>query len=62
MQKALANGRLVSAGPDSPKVAICPSCRGTVEKRRRRRLDGSTTYFYRHKRGVGKGCPRRYSL
>ena len=62
MQKALANGKLVSAGPYSPQVAICPSCGGTVEKRKRRRLDGSATYFYRHKRGVGEGCPHRYGL
>jgi hypothetical protein len=60
MRKALADGKLVAAAPDSPEVAVCPSCGGVVTKRERQKLDGQTTYFYRHKRGVGQGCPRRY--
>ena len=60
MRKALADGKLVVAAPDSPEVAVCPSCGGVVTKRKRRKLDGQATYFYRHKRGVGQGCPRRY--
>lgn len=60
MRKALVEGKLVLAGPDSPNAAVCPSCGGVVKKRKRRRLDGKTTYFYRHKRGVGEGCPQRY--
>jgi hypothetical protein len=26
----------------------------------RQRMDGATTYFYRHKQGQGDDCPRRY--
>jgi hypothetical protein len=53
MRKAMVDGKLMVAGPDSPEVAVCPCCGGVVTKRKRRRLDGQTTYFYRHKRGVG---------
>ena len=62
MQTALVKGKLVPAGPDSLELAICPSCKGMVLKRSRKRHDGGTTYFYRHKRGVGIECPRRYRL
>jgi hypothetical protein len=37
-----------------------PSRRHEVHKRHVTRMDGSVTYFYRHVRGQGKGCPRRY--
>ena len=60
MRDALANGQLVLAVADSPEEAACPSCGGTVTKRRRRKMNGQTTYFYRHMRGVGDGCRRRY--
>jgi hypothetical protein len=60
MLEARVNGRLVIAGPDVPDVAVCPDCGGEVRKRRRRRMDKSVTYFYRHVRGQGKDCPRRY--
>ena len=60
MREAMVNGRLVRAGPDSPEKATCPSCGGVVKKRKRRRMDGQVTYFYRHRTGVGEECPRRY--
>lgn len=60
MRDALVNGRLVLAGEDSPEEAAWPSCSGTVKKRRRRKMSGQVTYFYRHERGVGDGCRRRY--
>ena len=60
MREAIANGRLALAGEDSPEEATCPSCGGTVKKRRRRKMNGQVIYFYRHARGVGDGCPRRY--
>ena len=60
MREAMANGWLVVAGPVSPEKALCPSCGGAVKKRKRLRMDGQLTYFYRHERGVGVGrCPRR---
>jgi hypothetical protein len=60
MRKALVNGKLVAAALDSSEVAVCPSCGGMVTKRKRRKLDGQTTYYYRHNRGVGQDCARRY--
>ena len=60
MREAMVNGRLVLAGPDSPEEAFCPSCGGAVKKRKRRKMDGQMTYFYRHKAGVEKKCPLRY--
>jgi hypothetical protein len=62
MQTAKSGGKLVTAGPESPDVAVCPSCMGIVVKRTRKTLGGGTTYFYRHKRGVGAECPRRYRV
>ncbi len=59
MKDAQINGRLIQATPDSPEVAECPACGGEVHKRKR--TDGGrTTFFYRHRAGVGDGCPRRY--
>lgn len=55
-------GKLVTAGPESPDVAVCPSCTGIVVKRTRKTQGGETTYSHRHKRGVGAGCPRRYRV
>ena len=60
MREAMINERLVTAGPDSPDVATCPACGGIVKKRKRRKMGGGITYFYRHKTGVGEKCPLRY--
>jgi hypothetical protein len=60
MQDARVNGRVVIAAPEAPDVATCPECGAEVRKRQRRRMDKSVTYFYRHRRGQGKDCPRRY--
>ena len=61
MREAMVNGRLVVAGPVSPEKALCPACGGAVKKRKRRRMDGQATYFYRHQREVGEECPRRFN-
>ncbi len=50
----------VTASPDAPTTATCPDCGGTVTLRKRNRMDTTTTYFYRHTRGQGHNCPRRY--
>ena len=60
MKQAEVDGKLVTAGPEAPDTGVCPDCGGEVQKRRRSRMDGSVTYFYRHKRGQGKDCPKRY--
>ncbi len=60
MKKAIAHDKLIVAGPEAPEVAICPDCGAEVVKRKRTCMDGSVTYFYRHKRGEQKDCPRRY--
>jgi hypothetical protein len=60
MLKARVNGDIVVAEPDSPEEGFCPDCGGKVRRRHRTRMDGDITYFYRHIRGEGKHCPRRY--
>ncbi|MCP4536457.1 MAG: hypothetical protein GY832_04860 [Chloroflexi bacterium] len=60
MREAQVNEQTVSAGPDSPDVATCPSCGAIVEKRKRKMMSGHVTYFYRHKTGEGQDCPLRY--
>jgi hypothetical protein len=60
MKNAIVDGKVVIAGPGSPDEATCPDCGTEVRKRRRKCMDGRITYFYRHKRGEGKDCPRRY--
>lgn len=60
VQKARLNGHLVEAGPDSPEQALCPACGEEVCKRRRKVSRNEYTYFYRHRTGVGDGCPLRY--
>jgi hypothetical protein len=60
MKEAEVNGKLVVAGPDAPGKAICPDCSAEVRKRHVTRMDGTVTYFYRHRLGQGKDCPRRY--
>jgi hypothetical protein len=61
MLEAKVEGQLVQAGPDSPEKGRCPACGSTVTKRKRRRMDGSLSYFYRHARGEGMDCPLRYN-
>jgi uncharacterized protein with PIN domain len=48
MRKAKVNTQIVQASPDSPDRARCPQCGAPVVKRKRRRMDGSVVYFYRH--------------
>ena len=60
MQTATNNDTPITAGPNAPTTAICPACGGAVVLRKRKRMDGETTYFYRHKQGQGEDCPHRY--
>ena len=62
MREAEMKGEIVVAGPESPDIAQCPACGGEVHKRSRRRMDGSVSYYYRHKRGVGQHCSKRSQL
>lgn len=62
MRQARVGNRTVTASPESPEVARCPACGTEVQKRKRRTMDKTTTWFYRHKRGLGKGCPNRYQF
>ena len=61
MVEATVEGQLVQAGPDSPEKGCCPACGGAVSKRKRRRMDGSVAYFYRHDNGQGDNCSLRYT-
>ncbi|MCP4417184.1 MAG: hypothetical protein GY805_11215 [Chloroflexi bacterium] len=38
----------IDAGPDAPKTAVCPRCKGKVMLRSRRNMDNTRTYFWRH--------------
>jgi hypothetical protein len=60
MQQVKFEGELVTANPESPHVARCPACVQEVRKREWRRDGGETIWFYRHRIGVGDGCPPRY--
>ncbi|MCP4538322.1 MAG: hypothetical protein GY832_14390 [Chloroflexi bacterium] len=60
MQTATHNNEPVTAAPDAPTTATCPDCGDAVTLRKRKRMDGTTTHFYRHKQGQGNGCPRRH--
>lgn len=60
MHKARVGDRVVVAGPDAPDVATCPECGAEVQKRKRRTMDKTTTWYYRHRQGHGRGCPKRY--
>jgi uncharacterized protein with PIN domain len=60
MREATAGKRQVTAGPDSPEVARCPACGSEVRKRSRRTMDDTVTWYYQHKNGAGKDCPKRY--
>ena len=62
MREAVLNGRVVVAGPDSPDVAHCPTCRAEVHKRRRLTMDQTVTWYYRHQKGSNKACPERYQF
>lgn len=60
MHNAMVDGQLVWASADSPDKAACPACGEEVVKRQRRRMDGEVAFYYRHVKGAGKNCPRRY--
>ena len=60
MREAKVDGQLIQADPNSPETALCPACGGSVSKRKRRNMDGSVTYFYRHAHGEGDTCPLRH--
>ncbi len=55
------NDTPVEAGPHAPEIATCPDCGGIVDLRGRRtgKNPDDKTWFYRHRRGQGKQCPRR---
>jgi hypothetical protein len=60
MREAELNRKLVVAGPNAPDAGIRPDCGAEVQKRERRCVGGTVTYFFRHARGQGKDCPRQY--
>jgi hypothetical protein len=62
MREAKLDDKIVVAGLNTPDIEECPDCNGEVHKRRCRRMDGSVTFYYRHKRAVGKDWPKRSQL
>mgnify|MGYP000066163760 FL=1 len=61
MKHVTLDDQLITAGPDSPAQARCPECGAPVVKRKRARMDGAVTYFYRHEQGQGEDCLLRYT-
>ena len=61
MKQATLDGQPITASPDSPDRARCPACGAPVVKRKRRRMDGTVVYFYRHIQGEGEHCRLRYN-
>ncbi|HIE37945.1 MAG TPA: hypothetical protein EYP77_02565 [Anaerolineae bacterium] len=60
MRKAVTtDGEPVTAGPDAPGEARCPTCGGRVVLRRRGD-GGRETWYYRHVNGEHPSCPRRW--
>jgi hypothetical protein len=62
MREAMHKRRLITAGPEAPRRARCPACGAEVRIRKRKTMDGTTSWFYRHQDGAGKGCPKRYKF
>jgi hypothetical protein len=60
MREAIVDKKRITAGPNSPEVATCPACGGEVHIRKRRTMDKTLTWYYRHKNGSEKWCPKRY--
>jgi hypothetical protein len=60
MREAMVDGRLVPAGPDAPEVGRCPECGHEVHIRKRRTMDKTVTWFYRHAPGASRDCRKRY--
>ncbi len=58
MKRARYNGRLIEAGPDAPKRAVCPHCGAEVLLRRRKKFDGES-WYWRHETGSSLECPGR---
>ena len=58
MKHALDNGKLIEAGPDAPKRAVCPHCGAEVTLHRRRKYRGEV-WYWRHVRGAPRRCPGR---
>ena len=56
MKRAKFNGKIIEAGPDAPKRAVCPHCGAEVTLHRRRKYRGEV-WYWRHVRGQGLNCP-----
>ena len=56
------SGKKIQAGENAPREALCPSCKGVVRLRSRRRSNkpGDVTYFWRHKSHDSPRCPARF--
>jgi hypothetical protein len=55
----------LAASPDAPEQAICPYCGGRLTLRRRQRMGGGCSYFWRHldneqRRCNGRSRPTRH--
>ena len=58
MKRAKFDGKLIEAGPDAPKRAVCPHCGAEALLRRRKTMDGQV-WYWRHANGAPRACPGR---
>lgn len=60
VQKAVGtSGDVIIATEKAPQQAICRHCGETVYLRYRRSMDGTVSYFWRHRRNSALSCPGR---
>lgn len=60
MQQAIGNrGNVIPAAEHAPQTAACPHCGDTVFLRQRRSMDGTVSYYWRHKRNRALDCRGR---
>jgi hypothetical protein len=59
MRFAMVDGQMVEAAPGAPSEALCPCCLGNLTLRKRRRMSGELSYFWRHRAYENPDCPAR---
>ena len=53
------NQQPITASDAAPEQAVCPSCGGVVILRRRKRMNGTCVYYWRHRDNRNRHCKGR---
>jgi len=57
------DGKQIPASNAAPQKAICPSCKGRVELRKRKKMGTvKYSYYWRHQDGENPECPEGWKL